>query len=80
LNPQQVSAILSLDVCDQLPRIRAPTLIVAGKKDTYIPAENAEVIAKRIPNSKLIYSEKSAHMLQEEMEQISGAILQFLSG
>jgi pimeloyl-ACP methyl ester carboxylesterase len=70
----------------QLPRIRAPTLIVAGKKDTYIPAENAEVIAKRIPNSKLIYSEKSekseksAHMLQEEMELTVGAILRFLSG
>jgi pimeloyl-ACP methyl ester carboxylesterase len=76
---KQVSAILSFDACDRLPSIRAPTLVLAGKKDRYIPPENAEIMAKRIPGAKLVYFEKCAHELQEEIEAVTNTVLEFLS-
>lgn len=77
---RQVEAILlGFDVCDRLPQIRAPTLILAGRKDSYIPPENAEIMAKLIPNSKLAYFKNSAHMLQEEMEKVTDTVLDFLT-
>lgn len=75
---RQVGAILSFDACDRLPQIRAPTLILAGKKDRYIPPENAEIMAKRIPRSRLVYFERSAHELQEEIEKVTDTVLEFL--
>ncbi|TDA33047.1 MAG: hypothetical protein DSO02_00030 [Hadesarchaea archaeon] len=75
---RQVGAILSFDACDRLPQIKAPTLILAGRKDKYIPPENAEIMAKRIPNSKLVYFEHSAHQLQEEIEKVTDTVLEFL--
>ncbi len=75
---RQVEAILNFDACDRLPQIRAPTLILAGKKDRYIPPENAEVMAMRIPNAKLVYFENSAHELQEDIEKVTETVLEFL--
>jgi len=75
----QNNAILNLDLCSQLPQIKSPTLIVAGKKDRCVPSGNAEIMTKRIPGSKVIYFEKSGHMLQEEPEQVTEVIVEFLS-
>jgi len=75
---RQISAILSFDACDRLPSIRAPTLILAGKRDIYVPPENAEVMARRIPGAKLVYFERCAHQLQEEIEAVTDTVLQFL--
>ena len=75
---RQVSAILSFDACDRLPSIRAPTLVLAGKRDRYIPPENAEIMAKRIPGARLVYFEKCAHELQEEIEAVTDTVLKFL--
>jgi len=74
---EQVLAILTLDVCSQLSQIKAPTLILAGKKDRYIPSDNAAIITKRIPGSKVIYLENSGHMLMEETEQVTDAVVEF---
>jgi len=75
----QVFAILSLDVCSQLSQIKAPTLILAGKKDRYIPSDNAAIMEKRIPRSKVVYLEKSGHQLQEEPEKFTDSVIEFLS-
>jgi len=76
---RQVNAILTFDACDRLPQIKAPTLILAGKKDRCIPHENAEIMAKLIPNSRLVYFENSGHMLQEDIEKVTDTILGFLT-
>ncbi len=75
---RQVFAILTFDACGRLCRIRAPTLILAGKKDAYIPHQNAEVMARRIPNSKVVYFENSGHELQEDIEKVTETVLDFL--
>ncbi len=76
---RQALAVLTFDVGDRLPQIKVPTLILAGKKDIFILPENAEIMARAIPNSKVVYFENSAHQLQEEIEKVTDAILEFLT-
>lgn len=75
---RQVNAILEFDACDRLSQIRAPTLILAGKRDVTMPPENASILASSIPGSKLVYFKNSAHTLIEETEEVLSTILEFL--
>jgi len=75
---QQFYAIIQFDTYDRLPQIKAPTLIVHGKKDVLLPVENATIMAQRIPNAKLVILEGSGHGLAEEMDKAISAILGFL--
>jgi pimeloyl-ACP methyl ester carboxylesterase len=75
----QVNAILTLDICDQLSKIRSPTLILAGRRDRYIPSDNAQIMAERIPDSSVVYLDNSGHQLMEETEKVTRAVLDFLA-
>jgi len=76
---QQAIAITEFDTYDRLSQIRAPTLILHGKKDILIPPENGSILAKAIPNAKLVYFKNSAHELIEEMEKMIPILLDFLA-
>jgi pimeloyl-ACP methyl ester carboxylesterase len=41
------------DLCDLLPTIATPVLIIAGARDSLVPPVNAEFLDERLPNSKL---------------------------
>ncbi|HEX8271459.1 MAG TPA: alpha/beta hydrolase [Longimicrobiaceae bacterium] len=41
------------DLAGLLPAIRTPALIVAGRRDPFVPLVNAEFLAERLPASKL---------------------------
>jgi pimeloyl-ACP methyl ester carboxylesterase len=41
------------DLCDLLPTIATPVLIIAGARDPLVPPVNAEFLDERLPNSKL---------------------------
>ncbi|MCC6043208.1 MAG: alpha/beta hydrolase, partial [Candidatus Verstraetearchaeota archaeon] len=75
---QQFNAILQFDTYDRLPQIRAPTLIVHGKKDILLPVENATIMAQRIPNARVIILENSGHGLAEDIDKAISVILNFL--
>jgi len=75
---RQTSAMMSFDSYDRLPRIKAPTLILSGKRDVLNPSENGSILAKAIPNAKLVFFEKSAHGLAEEMGEVLKVITEFL--
>jgi len=75
---RQRRAIMSFDSYDRLPRIKAPTLILSGKRDITCPPENGSILAKAIPNAKLVFFEKSAHTLNEDMEEVIHTITEFL--
>jgi proline iminopeptidase len=49
------------DVTEDLARITAPTLVVAGQHDWICPPEFSELIASKIPNADLRIFERSAH-------------------
>ena len=75
---RQVNALMSFDTHDRLSQIKTPTVILAGKQDVLVPPENASILAKAIPNARLLYFENSAHLLAEEMKKVLQALMGFL--
>jgi proline iminopeptidase len=67
------------DVRDQLPKITAPTLVIAGRHDWICPPEFSEEIAQLIPNSDLRIFEHSGHAVRaDEPEALLDAIAGFI--
>jgi 3-oxoadipate enol-lactonase len=50
---RQLQAFATHDTCDTLADIKAPTLILTGDKDIAIPRSNSDLLAAKIPNTKL---------------------------
>lgn len=66
---------------DVLPNITAPTLVVHGTEDAFNPAENARLLAERIPNSELNLIPGARHAYFEEYRDVAGPlVLRFLDG
>jgi 3-oxoadipate enol-lactonase len=64
-------AIERLDERDDLPKIKAPTLVIAGAEDPAAPPDpHARLLADRIPGSRLEIVEHAAHMANAEQPQI----------
>ena len=74
----QYDAVLGFNTQARLQQIKVPTLVLQGKKDRLVPPENGSILAKAIPNAKLVYLENSAHLLVEEMEEMLKVITEFL--
>lgn len=70
----------SYNVLDQLPKITAPTLVVAGRHDWICPPEFSEEIARAIPGADLRIFENSGHAIRtDEPEALLDAIAGFLA-
>lgn len=54
------------DVTEELHKIAAPTLVIAGRHDWICPPELSEEIARRIPNADLRIFEHSAHSVSAD--------------
>lgn len=55
-------AIADFDLREELAAIRAPTLVVAGARDTAIPPEQARTLQETIPGAELALIEDAAHL------------------
>jgi pimeloyl-ACP methyl ester carboxylesterase len=75
---RQLNAIGKFNAYERLLQIKAPTLVLHGRKDVLIPPENGKILAEAIPNAKLVFFEKSAHILAEEMSEVTNVITKFL--
>jgi len=75
---RQFSAVKRCNTQGRLRQIRAPTLVLHGKKDFVFPPENGSNLAKAIPNARLVLFEQSAHYLAEEIEEVTKVITEFL--
>jgi len=75
----QVKAIAEFDTCPRLPKIKIPTLVMAGKRDVFILSENSQVLASGIPGAKLAFLANSGHMFLEDMDEATAMVLEFLS-
>jgi pimeloyl-ACP methyl ester carboxylesterase len=71
-------AMLRFNSQTRLKHIKAPTLVLHGRKDTTVAPEEGSILARAIPHAKLVYFEKSNHLLAEEMEEVLKAITEFL--
>ena len=77
---RQFQPIIQFNAYDRLPQIHAPTLILTGSADKIMPAENARILAQRIPGALLVELEGSGHgFLVEKAEESNAVVLDFLS-
>ena len=64
---------------DFLPTVKAPTLILAGRKDLFTPPSVQEKMAELVPESEIVWFEEGGHMLPiEEPEGIVEAMRDFM--
>jgi pimeloyl-ACP methyl ester carboxylesterase len=76
---RQCNAIETFDVSKRLKEIKAPTLVVAGKRDILVPVWYSEEIASRIPNAELKVIQGCAHSVNlERAKEFNKTILEFL--
>lgn len=63
----------------ELKYISAKTLVIHGDRDIAVPPKNAELLAKNIPNSKLVIIEGGAHFsIIEKYEEFNNAVMDFI--
>lgn len=75
----QLLAIAGWTSLPWLHRIPQPTLVVAGDDDPVVPLANAQLLARRIPDSRLHIVEGGGHLfLLEQAEATVGLIQWFL--
>ncbi|MEI8174587.1 MAG: alpha/beta hydrolase, partial [bacterium] len=61
-----------------LDKIDVPTLIVHGKKDSFVPVKNSVILSKKIKNSELIIIPDIDHIVVlNKVKEVSEAILNF---
>jgi 3-oxoadipate enol-lactonase len=73
-------AIRDMDLRDDLPRITAPTIVIAGAEDPSTPAKHAEKIVARITDSRLLVIPDTAHLANVEgADAVNGAVLEHLA-
>jgi 3-oxoadipate enol-lactonase len=72
-------AIAKWNILDQLDGIAAPTLVVVGAEDRVTPPDSAEMMAKLLPDAKLLVLEESAHLANvEQADHFNVALLEHL--
>jgi len=74
----QAEACLTHNAYDGLPGIKAPTLVVGGRRDQALGGEASEEIAGRIPGARLKMYESWGHGLYEEAKDFNHLVLDFL--
>jgi pimeloyl-ACP methyl ester carboxylesterase len=64
---------------DRLAGIAMPTLVIHGETDQLVPAENGRIIARAIPQARLVMIPHASHIFfTDQLEASSEALLAFL--
>jgi 3-oxoadipate enol-lactonase len=74
----QATAVATHDAYDRLNQVAAPTLVVHGEQDVFIPPANAVVLAERIPGAQLQLWPDAGHMYTIDEPRADLQIAQFL--
>lgn len=73
-------AVASMDLREDLPRIGAPTLIIAAAEDQATPPEQSREIARRIPSAEVVVIAGASHLANvEQPEAVTDQILDHLT-
>jgi 3-oxoadipate enol-lactonase len=73
-------ALARWDFRDRLGDIRTPTLVLAGAEDSSTPLDHAELIAREIPDAKLVVLSAAAHLANvEQAETFSRLVTEHLA-
>jgi 3-oxoadipate enol-lactonase len=73
-------ALARWDFRDRLGGIRTPTLVLAGAEDPSTPLDHAELLAREIPEAKLVVLSAAAHLANvEQAETFSRLVTEHLA-
>jgi len=76
---QTSKQIENFNILDQLPKIKTPTLIIAGEKDSIYPLPLSEKLHEQIPNSKLEVIKNANHVMpMNNPQEVTQLILNFV--
>ena len=75
----QTEACLHHDAYENLPLIRAKTLVIGGEKDLALGGEASREIAARIPGAQLRMYDQWGHGVYEEARDFNRTVLDFLT-
>lgn len=76
----QYAAQRAFDLVAQLPQLAVPTLILAGGHDRLAHPEDAQLLARHLPQAELVLLPEAGHLLNyEQPVQFHAAVLRFLS-
>lgn len=74
-------ALAAVDLVADLPKITAPTLVLAGDQDPAFPAEHGRLIADRIPGAQFDLVEGAAHLGNyEQADEFNRLVLNHIRG
>jgi 3-oxoadipate enol-lactonase len=74
----QAAAVAAHDTYDRLNQITAPTLVVHGEEDIFVPPANALVLAEKIPGAEVQVWRDAAHMYLIDEPRADQEIARFL--
>jgi 3-oxoadipate enol-lactonase len=74
----QAVAVAAHDAYDRLNQVSAPTLVVHGEQDVFVPPANALVLAERIPGAQLQLWPDAGHMYTIDEPRADRKIARFL--
>jgi non-heme chloroperoxidase len=75
---EAVTALVGLDMTEELPEIRVPTLVLSGSADVIAPPAQSRRIAELIPNARLEVFKGAGHMLMlERTDEVDTLISEF---
>jgi 3-oxoadipate enol-lactonase len=74
----QAAAVARHDAYERLNRMAAPTLVVHGEEDVFVPPANALVLAERIPAAELRLWPDAGHMYTIDEPRADREIARFL--
>jgi 3-oxoadipate enol-lactonase len=72
-------ALSTLDQRELLPRITAPTLVIAGRQDVATPVEAGELIRKNIPGASMTLLDAAHISNVEQSHSFTEAVVGFLT-
>jgi pimeloyl-ACP methyl ester carboxylesterase len=77
---RQMEALRRFDLYRDLPKIAAPTLVATGADDVLVKPRNSEILASRIPNSRLeVLADLGHRAIWEAPEEIAEMVGDFLT-
>jgi 3-oxoadipate enol-lactonase len=72
-----VGALATMDLREDLPRVTAPTLVIAGEEDPATPPDHARAIAAGIPGARLEILPGAAHLANvEQADRVTELLLE----
>jgi len=77
----QVIAAMAFNTEARVGSITAPTLVMTGDQDAFVPPQNARNLADTIPSAKLVMVQGAGHaVFIEQADEFNRIVIEFLEG